>query len=89
MSLSIWSRSDCVPLVKMRPMIHPVFVGMEILFTPGGKVRVTPLRVWQEKAAWTGPAVALSSDGRHLLTVQTDQQVNAMSPVVGKNPVSI
>jgi Tol biopolymer transport system component len=38
--------------------------------------RVILLRVWQERAMWTGPAVALTPDGRHLLTVQTDQQVN-------------
>jgi Tol biopolymer transport system component len=36
---------------------------------------VIPLGVSQERSAWVGP-VALSPDGRHLLTVHTDQQVN-------------
>jgi len=37
--------------------------------------RVSPLQAWQEKASWVGP-VALSPDGKTLLTVRTDQQVN-------------
>jgi hypothetical protein len=37
--------------------------------------QVTPLRRWEERDI-TVPAVAISADGRYLLTVQTDQQVN-------------
>lgn len=38
--------------------------------------QVVPLRKWQGRTMWTVPAVAISADGRHLLTVQIDQQVN-------------
>ena len=38
MSLAIWLRSDSVPLVKMRPMIHIVFVGIWIFVIPAGNV---------------------------------------------------
>jgi Tol biopolymer transport system component len=38
--------------------------------------RVMPLRRWQARTMWTVPVAALTPDGRHLLTVQIDQQVN-------------
>jgi hypothetical protein len=41
-----------------------------------GTRRVTPLRRWEERAMWTVPSLAISPDGRYLLTVKTDQQVN-------------
>jgi Tol biopolymer transport system component len=42
---------------------------------------VTPLRTCKESATLSVPALALTSDGRHLLTVQTDQRVNDLMMV--------
>ena len=38
--------------------------------------RLSVLVSWPVRSAWTGPALALSPDGRSLLTVRTDQEIN-------------